>query len=70
MFKWIRRSRIKITLFGERADTAQPIDLHEHHFDPIIPTAATPPHTMNSSKRYANTKTVIPYLALNEVSFQ
>ncbi|XP_055609216.1 NAD kinase 2, mitochondrial isoform X2 [Uranotaenia lowii] len=60
-FKWMRRSRIRITLIG--SDTTKrppPIDLHEYHSSMMEHKEVDDP-TVESNNR------ILPYLALNEV---
>lgn len=71
-FKWIHRSRIKITLLGQNGNISQAIDLHEHNFEPLEPVDFPPqPLKTGESKQFggAKMKKVLPYLALNEVTY-
>lgn len=70
-FKWMHRSRIRITLLGENGNLPQSIDLHEHTFAPMERIDLPPSEKLNEkdSRKYkATMKRVLPYLALNEVS--
>lgn len=64
-FRWMRRSRIRITLLGTSANIPHPIDLHEYNVGPVdhkdvfIETANGAPSKLS--------KRMLPYLALNEV---
>jgi len=64
-FKWMRRSRIRITLLGTNANIPHPIDLHEYNVGPVDHKDVF----IESANDAANkvTKRMLPYLALNEV---
>lgn len=69
-FKWLHRSRIKVTLLGQNGDLSEAIDLHEQNFTPLQ-DIELPPEVLNendAAKYDAKMKKVLPYLGLNEVS--
>lgn len=82
-FEWMHRSRIRITLLGVNGNAPVPIDLHEYntapveHKEVIISEPSLLDHINGNGNGYTNgngkrrkfTKRMLPYLALNEVSF-
>lgn len=70
-FKWMHRSRIRITLLGNNANIPYPIDLHEYNVGPVdhkdvFVESPTILHQIQDS-HHKETKRMLPYLALNEV---
>lgn len=68
----MRRSRIRITLLGNNANIPYPIDLHEYNVGPVdhkdvFIESPSVLHKMNEA-HHKETKRMLPYLALNEVS--
>lgn len=67
-FKWVHRSRIRITLFGQNGTVPQATDLHENSFQyPVEPTGAESLSELDSKKYKTSKMFMVPYLALNEV---
>uniref|UniRef100_A0A336M694 NAD kinase 2, mitochondrial n=1 Tax=Culicoides sonorensis TaxID=179676 RepID=A0A336M694_CULSO len=70
-FKWMNRSRIRITLLGNNANIPYPIDLHEYNVGPVdhkdhFIDGPTILHKIDEA-HHKDTKRMLPYLALNEV---
>lgn len=68
----MHRSRIRITLLGNNANIPYPIDLHEYNVGPVdhkdvFIESPSVLHKMNEA-HHKETKRMLPYLALNEVS--
>ncbi|XP_037045451.1 NAD kinase 2, mitochondrial isoform X1 [Bradysia coprophila] len=67
-FKWVHRSRIRVTLFGQNGTVPQATDLHENSFQcPVEPTGAESLSELDSKKYKTSKMFMVPYLALNEV---
>lgn len=69
-FKWVRRSRIKVTLLGENGDLSSAIDLYESNSSAPPGDAEPVPESLTAGERTrydSKMKKVLPYLALNEV---
>lgn len=66
-FKWMDRSRIRITLLG--SNFTKPLDLHEHCISAMEKNELIPENLNenDSNKFQATCKITVPYLALNEV---
>lgn len=66
-FKWMDRSRIRITLLG--SNFTKPLDLHEHCVSAMEKNELIPENLneIESNKFKATSKITVPYLALNEV---
>lgn len=77
-FEWMHRSRMRITLLGVNGAKPVPIDLHEYNTQPVEhkeviisePTLLDQINgcTDKNGKKRKQTKRMLPYLALNEVS--
>lgn len=70
-FQWLRRSRIRITLFGQNGSLPVSLDMLENEPTRMeVKECATELLNEQDKKKYsANIKRILPYLALNEVSF-
>ena len=64
-FKWMERSRIRVTLVGESTEKFLPIDLHEYNISPVEHKDVFVPILQSGQQLYMNR--ILPYLALNEV---
>jgi NAD+ kinase len=75
-FDWMHRSRLRITLLKVNGETPVPIDLHEYHTAPVDhkELIVSEPNLLDqingNGQKKKFTKRMLPYLALNEVSFR
>jgi NAD+ kinase len=72
-YKFMQRSRIRITLLGANCNAPRPIDLHEYNVAPVEHKEVFVPgpkflNLMNGCSHRKDLKRMLPYLALNEVS--
>ena len=74
-FDWMHRSRIRITLLKGNGETPVPVDLHElnptpaDHKELIVSEPSLLDQINGNGQKKKFTKRMLPYLALNEVTF-
>jgi len=68
-FKWMQRSRIRISFLGNNGEIPESVDLHGHAVSRMEQEGTDPEYLSSEfAKKYrAKMKRVVPYLALNEV---
>lgn len=66
-FKWMRRSRIRITMLGQNGDLSSATDMHDST-DTLFAELPPDPLLAADAKKYnSKMKKLLPYMALNEV---
>lgn len=66
-FKWMRRSRIRITMLGENGDLSSASDMHDSTGTLATELQPEPLNPQDANKYESKMKKLLPYLALNEV---